>query len=183
MSELLTGSRYAACMPVALANAAGYRVDAGPIRSARWPTCATWVCSATPKTPAGRRLSGSAPVDCRFRPDAPGDRSGPPRRIAFSHNERTMSSIDDHANGAEQTRSHPNSAEECRRVVRLVCSYAQDADDARRLCAALGLHPRDGCTKTMGQRRSGLRSAADSSAPQQDSSRRPTATPDVSDDE
>lgn len=31
-----------------------------------------------------------------------------------------------------------NSAAERRRVVRLMCSYAHDADDARQLCATAG---------------------------------------------
>lgn len=55
-----------------------------------------------------------------------------------------MSSIDDYANGAEQTRYHRNPPEECGRAVWLVCSYAHDADDARELCTVLGLNPRDG---------------------------------------
>lgn len=55
-----------------------------------------------------------------------------------------MSSIDDNANGAQQTRYDRNSPEECGRAVRLVCSYARNADDARELCIVLGLDPRDG---------------------------------------
>lgn len=55
-----------------------------------------------------------------------------------------MSSLDDVVNGAQQTRSHRTPPEENRRVVRLVCSYAHDADDARELFAVLGLNPRDG---------------------------------------
>ncbi len=55
-----------------------------------------------------------------------------------------MPSIDDSANGTEQTRSHRNPPEECGRAVRLVCSYTHDADDARELFGALGLNPRDG---------------------------------------
>ncbi|MGQ0777696.1 MAG: hypothetical protein ACT4NY_25355 [Pseudonocardiales bacterium] len=58
-----------------------------------------------------------------------------------------MSSIDDYANGAEQTRYHCNPPDECGRVVRLVCSYAKDADDARELFAVLGLDPREGRRK------------------------------------
>ncbi|MGH3908628.1 MAG: hypothetical protein ACRDTE_31260 [Pseudonocardiaceae bacterium] len=55
-----------------------------------------------------------------------------------------MPSIDDNANGAEQTRSHRNPPEECARTIRLVCSYARNVDDAQELCTVLGLHPRDG---------------------------------------
>ncbi|MGQ0779396.1 MAG: hypothetical protein ACT4NY_34105 [Pseudonocardiales bacterium] len=55
-----------------------------------------------------------------------------------------MSSLDDNVNGAEQTRSYPNPPEECGRAVRLVCSYAHNADDAWELLMALGLNPRDG---------------------------------------
>lgn len=55
-----------------------------------------------------------------------------------------MSSIDDQANGAEQTRYHRNPPEECGRAVRLVCCYAHNADDARELFGLLGLNPRDG---------------------------------------
>ncbi len=55
-----------------------------------------------------------------------------------------MSCINDHANAAEQTRYHRNPPEECGRAVRLVCSYANNADDARELCTVLGLNPRDG---------------------------------------
>lgn len=58
-----------------------------------------------------------------------------------------MPSIDDNANGAEQTRYHRNPPEECGRAVRLVCSHAHDADDARELCSVLGLNPRDGRRK------------------------------------
>lgn len=58
-----------------------------------------------------------------------------------------MSSIDDSVNGAEQTRSHRNPAEECGRAVRLVCRYARNADDARELFTVLGLNPRDGRRK------------------------------------
>jgi hypothetical protein len=60
-----------------------------------------------------------------------------------------MPSIEDHINSAEQTRVYPNSATERRWAVRLVCSYAHDADDARELCTALGLDPRDGRGKAM----------------------------------
>lgn len=55
-----------------------------------------------------------------------------------------MSSIDNNANGTEQTRYRRNPPEECGRVVRLVCSYAQDANDARELFTVLGLNPGDG---------------------------------------
>ena len=65
----------------------------------------------------------------------------------------SVSSIDDPANGAAQTRPYSNSVEERWWVVRLVCSYAHDADDARQLCAALGLNPREG-RKTRRQRSS-----------------------------
>lgn len=58
-----------------------------------------------------------------------------------------MPSIDDNVNGSEQTRYHRNAPEECGRAVRLMCSYAHDADDARKLCIALGLNPRDGRRK------------------------------------
>lgn len=60
-----------------------------------------------------------------------------------------MSSIDDTGNGAQQTRYHRNPPEECGRAVRLVCSYAHDAADARELCTALGLNPRDGRRKPL----------------------------------
>ncbi|MGH3929067.1 MAG: hypothetical protein ACRDTF_03725 [Pseudonocardiaceae bacterium] len=59
-----------------------------------------------------------------------------------------MSSIDDSVNGAEQTRPYRNPPEECGRAVRLVCSYAHNADDARGLLMVLGLNPRDGHRKT-----------------------------------
>jgi len=59
-----------------------------------------------------------------------------------------MSWIDDSTYGAEQTGCHRTPPEECGRVVRLVCSYAHDVDDARELCAVLGLNPRDGCRTT-----------------------------------
>ncbi|MGH3929419.1 MAG: hypothetical protein ACRDTF_05515, partial [Pseudonocardiaceae bacterium] len=59
-----------------------------------------------------------------------------------------MASIDDYANGAEQTRYHRNPPEECERAVWLVCSYAHDADDALELCTVLGLNPRDGRQKS-----------------------------------
>lgn len=63
-----------------------------------------------------------------------------------------MSSIDDHANGATQIRPHGTTVDERGQVVRLVCAYARDADDARQLCAALGLNPRDGRRNTTSQR-------------------------------
>lgn len=58
--------------------------------------------------------------------------------------ESPMSSIDDNANGTQQTHYNRKPPEERGRVVRLVCSYALDADDARELCTALGLNPHDG---------------------------------------
>ncbi|MGH3943271.1 MAG: hypothetical protein ACRDTG_32535 [Pseudonocardiaceae bacterium] len=60
-----------------------------------------------------------------------------------------MSSIDDCTNGAERTRAFPNTVEERKRAVRLVLTYAQDADDAHELCATLGLHPREGRRQTI----------------------------------
>lgn len=47
---------------------------------------------------------------------------------------RCVPSLDDCANGAEQTRYHRNPPEECGRAVRLVCSYAATPDEARELC-------------------------------------------------
>lgn len=60
-----------------------------------------------------------------------------------------MSWIDGYADGAQQAQYHRNSLEECGQAVRLVCSYAHDADDARELCTLLGLNPRDGRRKDM----------------------------------